>query len=547
MSSTVLPLESIGTTDPRRRKGVERHQTGAWARWTLALTLGSIALGFAERAPAQSVSPAQRAGSPPGFQEAALEPPPDLQGAFVAAYVLADQPFSAYYRPSTKRAYNAAEGSIAISRHAIGSYTVVFEQLSTSPGSVHATTVGSDAICSVSAWGGDRTRVRCFTPQGRPIDSEFTVTVIVPWSTVKQPGLESQAAIVAYASATQPKVERYEPTSELAYNATGRPIEARRSAPGEYSIRFSGLHLDRGAVHVTAEGHDERCAVLQWEGDTIRVNCYDTEGQPTDARYTVQGIVAGDARGAAIMAYAWANEANDERYPPMAHYALNSAGGKVQGLRNERGLYSMSFERMGLAGGSVMLSGYGESPRHCTLTSWSADRVNVSCFDPKGQPADSQYVVALVQAPQADAGSQQPPTRTLRLWRSANGDHLSIASEASERRARSRGYRPIRTQGRVLASQARGTIPLTLWYHTRKNRSITTASPRGERIARNRGYSRVYVEGHCYRTQQPQTLPLLLWHHPTSEELFVTTTPEGEQPASRDGRSGSIECYLPTR
>jgi hypothetical protein len=111
-----------------------------------------------------------------------------LAAADPKAYVFANQPASPRYNPDPQYAYNPASGAITIERGGVGMYWVAFGKLgkvSKNGGNVQVSDYGAGtAHCRVDGWGRKGEDfdigVRCFTLEGTPADSQFTLLATWP-------------------------------------------------------------------------------------------------------------------------------------------------------------------------------------------------------------------------------------------------------------------------------------------------------------------------------------------------------------------------------
>ena len=193
-------------------------------------------------------------------------------------------------------AYNSSGGYVALTRVAIGNYSLGWPGLEKvlpgSPVSVQVTALGgtNDAYCRVDAIdpANSGLAVGCSTPDGVQADSRFSVL----WISHGRPGLR-----IGYAWANnQTATLDYTPFAGYLYNSSGGAITARLLATGQYRVVFGGLARPAGAsesVQVTAfQGNGNHCAIASWGTTgandlTVLVNCYDATGAATDTRFNV--------------------------------------------------------------------------------------------------------------------------------------------------------------------------------------------------------------------------------------------------------------------
>jgi hypothetical protein len=103
-----------------------------------------------------------------------------------AGFVWADQPSAKGYEPNREYSYNASGGRNTIGRMGIGAYAVRFGGLGGAGrgrGHVQVTAYGASSdTCKVESWDVPSAaprdfivHVRCFSPNGSPTDSQYTV------------------------------------------------------------------------------------------------------------------------------------------------------------------------------------------------------------------------------------------------------------------------------------------------------------------------------------------------------------------------------------
>jgi hypothetical protein len=203
------------------------------------------------------------------------------------AFAYAHRPTSTNYSPRARGSWNPA-GTTTVSRDGVGQYFVVFyelgRQLTNNNGHWQVNAVGSNKVyCKLSSSGSNGhemfVRVRCYTPDGNPADSKFTVLFVLP------------AAHLAYTYADQPSAAIYAPDPFDSSNPAGGAVSIERSSPGLYYLTWEGVNpaiVDLGNVQVTAEGSDNvQCKVWLWGTFTAYVTCLNSNNAPVDSRFTV--------------------------------------------------------------------------------------------------------------------------------------------------------------------------------------------------------------------------------------------------------------------
>jgi hypothetical protein len=95
------------------------------------------------------------------------------------AYAWANNSASASYTPSTTYSTNPSGGAITAARSGTGEYTMTWTGNSSElldGGNVEVTAYGGGtAQCKTEGWGSETVFVRCFTPNGVLVDSQYTV------------------------------------------------------------------------------------------------------------------------------------------------------------------------------------------------------------------------------------------------------------------------------------------------------------------------------------------------------------------------------------
>jgi len=317
--------------------------------------------------------------------------------ANVAAYARAHDPASASYTPAAEWSFNSAGGPITTTRSATGTYSIKFAGLDLTRGSVKVSGYDPPHACNVESWAGDTVEVTCHDTTGAPVDSRYSVMVTLDNTPVA-------SRVVAYAWAHEATSAEYEPFVFWRYNATGKPITAKRSGIGDYQMIFTDMKLSSGDVQVTPYASNATCNVANWIGDSVRVRCYDPAGNPVDSKYVVTVWANGRPTAANTVAYAWANDPTSDQYTPDPNHAYNATGGDITVERSATGKYEVRFDGITFVIGAVQVKAVGGS-NHCTVEEWELPplRVYVSCYDSAGAPADSQFTVHAVTQMQSSS------------------------------------------------------------------------------------------------------------------------------------------------
>jgi hypothetical protein len=132
--------------------------------------------------------------------------------------------------------------------------------------------------------------VYCYSATGLPADSLFTMTY------ANARNLLGSGSDYGYAWADKPATPSYTPAAASAKSKPGGPIVITRTATGRYLVEFNGLGSGVVSdVQVTSYGGGaSECRVIKWLGNGVgqaaTVTCYEGDGTPADAYFTIQYI-----------------------------------------------------------------------------------------------------------------------------------------------------------------------------------------------------------------------------------------------------------------
>ena len=187
-------------------------------------------------------------------------------------------------------------GDVQFRRFGTGNYQVTFEDVGylLSQGShVQTTATNDDANrCVVSGWIGSddiTTWVRCVDPSGTPIDSPFVTSLLLPQLTDNE---------FAFTYTAEPAESELVLPEDFTWNPSLQGFDKIRMSEGHYRVEFTGLNPSRmpgGHVAVTGYGSSApNCKIGFWSSIDFfaDVRCYDSSGNPADARFTILGIPA---------------------------------------------------------------------------------------------------------------------------------------------------------------------------------------------------------------------------------------------------------------
>ncbi|MGW5052140.1 hypothetical protein [Actinokineospora sp. NPDC004072] len=222
----------------------------------------------------------------------------DYGRTYPGAYVYAWNPTAANYAAEGVYQYNSAGQTNTVTRSARGTYHVLLPGIGNAVvgGHAQATAHGyGPERCSAVGFGWTnptstiKVTVRCADRAGAPVDTRFSLTFTDRTNLLGLPGCcNPDGHQSAYALAHDPTAASYTPAAAYRHVTQAGTATATRQGVGDYAMRFTGVDLDTGTVHVQAAGWDgESCTVAGWSGAGIRVRCHDATGAPTDIPYYV--------------------------------------------------------------------------------------------------------------------------------------------------------------------------------------------------------------------------------------------------------------------
>jgi Zn-dependent metalloprotease len=223
--------------------------------------------------------------------------------------------------------------------------------------------------------------------------------------------------VFGWVLANQPLTTGYTPATQQ--NSTGSANTITRSSAGNYVVRYAGLNgglgvSKGGTIHVTAFAGQHNCKVVTWygSGDDIiaPVACYDNAGNSADGQFTASFT---RARPGGTFAYAWAGSPTTPSYQANSNWSYNGApdDGPTVIDRLGTGHYKVTFSKLGVAGGTAMVTAQGYDNTMCAVDTWlpsgTDEAVYVWCTDPQGTPRDAAFDVTFVNE-MSIVGTGQP-------------------------------------------------------------------------------------------------------------------------------------------
>jgi len=222
--------------------------------------------------------------------------------------------------------YNQGGESITLTRSGTGRYTAHWpgmENVGSGGGAVMVSIASGFGHCKPELWDDSLAMIRCFDATGAPFDTVYNVLFWKP-----REGSEG----VAYAFADRPSEASYQPSSFYSHNPAGGDVMVSRTGVGQYEVTWAGYGATvqfagglTGHPQVSAYGtSSDYCNTgsMLVDGDTIRVHCFDSSGNPVDTRFVALYVKADRTmRG---IAYAWAHLPNIAEYDPLSAYSANA-------------------------------------------------------------------------------------------------------------------------------------------------------------------------------------------------------------------------------
>jgi hypothetical protein len=207
----------------------------------------------------------------------------------------------------------------------------------------------------------------------------------------------AQAGFVHFGSVTGPTTS---------YSSNGQPVSIVSSRPGETQVTFPGLlRVNHAEVSASGGSLGAFCSVpdildvpvANPTGVEVTVLCSNNAGDPTTLDFDLL-VTAPVLRPAGVF--------DDVRVGPGTTVVsqFNSAGKHNSVSHLGPGVYDITMPGSGTAGndkGTVKVSYATDEPGNCQIGSWTAtkkaQKINVRCFDGKGNPTDEDFLVTYVR------------------------------------------------------------------------------------------------------------------------------------------------------
>ncbi|MDC0834731.1 LamG domain-containing protein [Geitlerinema sp. CS-897] len=354
------------------------------------------------------------------------------------AYLWADRPTDDEYIPNKKCQWNSKGVSNTVRRLKTGVYQIEIPEMSQSSGVFLATACDSpesQRTAKVKNWKYDGNNlivdINCFDAHGNLADSQFTFTYMsdsdIPIESEFEYNDDDDTGELvksakAWVWANQVRVPSYVPHPFAQYNSYYNRNDCNRifcQGTGQYLVDLPGLATSRGIVHVSPYGNSNHsCQVNFWgpAGTTQRIQVYCFKnGFLTDGLFTLLFYKESRQKSQREGAYLWADRPTDDYYTPNKERQWNSKGFLNKVCRLDTGVYQIELPGLSQFNGVVLATACSpiSAKRLAKVKGWTHDGSNlvieVNCFHPNGQLADSQFTFSYmsdVQLGQSESDEQ---------------------------------------------------------------------------------------------------------------------------------------------
>ncbi|MEM9177244.1 MAG: hypothetical protein AAGC67_18675 [Myxococcota bacterium] len=304
--------------------------------------------------------------------------------------------------PSPFYLYNpGAGGSATVTRHRVGQYSIVFDDLETigaGPRIDLVTAYGTNARCQVDGTFNGGFNVRCRSPLGFAMDARFTALSM-------RTQLDDEGW--GFANVQDPYSLGYTLINDVGHNA-GLPDDPTVTHPatGVWELDWPGLDtvgINLGSVQVSPDGFfDRQCGVDPEGGDSVTVRCFDHAGLPAETQFQVLFLKPPFKAFARDFSFAFANDNLSGPFPynPPSGNARNPIGsGTIEINRVATGTYEVEFvgtdEWPG--DGHVQVSAMGFTSNHCNVETSYGEWAEIRCFNRLGSLTNTNFNVLQVK------------------------------------------------------------------------------------------------------------------------------------------------------
>lgn len=311
----------------------------------------------------------------------------------VIAYAYANQNQLSEYTVSVK--YNYTGGTVVGKRFSTGNYRLGFVGLDFEQPNIsfQVSAVGSAATCTVGNWVSSVVSVYCYTSNGTPVDSNYTLsaTAITTLSTAKE--------ILWGFSYRADEIDVPVPMfADLSFNLGGGRPSATKKSTGQYHVSGINNNFSNSVVHVI--GHlGNVCNAQFWTPDYISISCRNSSNTSVDSPFSL--VVIKDEPTASVTRNVFnllATQTGASQYSPTPDQYFSEGGRAPTITRTAVGRYQISYPdliggRLSFVGVAMVTSANGN--RFCKNTYWQRAEMTVECVGPDGNYADSRFFVHL--------------------------------------------------------------------------------------------------------------------------------------------------------
>jgi hypothetical protein len=298
------------------------------------------------------------------------------------AYLYADQPTAPGYTISNDSTYSPL-GDVVVTRASTGTYDVSFGgPFGTPERNVQVSAVGTEpGYCKLWGWTTSAISVACFDLSGAPADRPFAALVTLA------------GADAGFLHADQPTTPSYQPSARTtSANLQGR-VTVERANTGYYYVDGPAAG-DGIAVQITATGRDATYCMDGVSRDRVVVRCYAPGGEPprgtpADSTFSLLITSAFGENAAFVRSLA----ETESSFTLDARNARSSEGGDVEVRMVGKARYEADLGSIIRPGSTVQVIAHEGQPKTCTIESWRAGTVTVRCFDLRGDPSATEFVL----------------------------------------------------------------------------------------------------------------------------------------------------------
>jgi hypothetical protein len=187
-------------------------------------------------------------------------------------------------------------------------------------------------------------------------------------------------------------------------NPFGEPTVVHNGT-GQYTMSFPGLPLTNFMTLAASFASNAYCNIGTPYAQVACFNIVNGLSVPADSAFSVVLLTGSNDKG---ISFAFADQPTEASYPANASFSYN-AGNAINVTRSGVGTYQVAFSDLNNApGGTVQVDAAGGNSV-CNSSGWSTASstftANVSCFTAAGNPADSQFVIAVIPGGTTPSGA----------------------------------------------------------------------------------------------------------------------------------------------